>query len=167
MSKKIFISLFLFIFSYGVWAVSEKKTLFSEMTGIITYEGKPAENVRLLRKIENKNYDETITDENGAFYFPAAYKKASLFGFLAVEFVVKQDIIAYRDGKEYEMWNGVKRIPEDNAESRGKPLVVTCELTDEEKFIMVDAGIYIGLCTWDVEPDEKPDFSNPFGDIGA
>jgi hypothetical protein len=42
--------------------------------------------------------------------------------------VVGQLIIAHREGKEYEMWSGVKRKLEDNAKYRGKPLVVSCEI---------------------------------------
>ncbi|MCP4323308.1 MAG: carboxypeptidase regulatory-like domain-containing protein [Alteromonadales bacterium] len=160
--NKIIVSILLLLFSYGVYAVGDKKTLFSEMTGIVNFEGKPAENVRLLRRIENKDYDETITDEKGAFHFPTAYKKSSLFGFLAVEFIARQDIIAYRDGKEYEMWDAVKRVPEENSEARGKPLVVTCELTSEMTLIHVNYGSIFSLCTWDVEPDEKIDMSSPF-----
>lgn len=168
MSKKIFISLLLCIFSYGVNAVSDKKCLFSEMRGVVNFNGKPASNVRLVRKIENKEYDETVTDDKGEFHFPVAYQKRSLFGFLPSEFVVKQDIVAYKDGKEYEMWNGVKRAPEVNAESRGKPLVVTCELSLQERnYIKVNYGPIFSLCTWDVEPDVTREITNPFGDTGA
>jgi hypothetical protein len=167
MFKKIIISFFLLIFSYGVYAMSAKPCLFSGMTGIINYKGKPAANVRLLRKIEGKDVDETITDEKGYFEFKVAYQKKSLFDFLPTEFVVRQDIIAFKDGQEYLMWAGVKRSPEENAESRGKPLVVNCELTlEEENHIKVNDGPIFSLCTWDVEEDLSHADENPFGDSG-
>jgi hypothetical protein len=167
MFKKIIISFFLLIFSYGVYAMSAKPCLFSGMTGVVNYEGKPAANVRLLRKIEEKDIDETITDENGYFEFKVVYQKKSLFDFLPMEFVVQQIITAIKDGKEYPMWVGVKRKPEENAESRGKPLVVSCELTlGEENYIEVSSGLYFTLCTWDVEADPKIDFGTGFDESG-
>lgn len=167
MFKKISISFILLIFSYGVYAMSAKPCLFSGMTGIVNYEGKPAANVRLLRKIEGKDIDETITDENGYFEFTPIFKKKSLFDFLPTEFAVQQIITAIRDDKEYPMWEGVKRSEEENAESRGKPLVVTCELTlEEENHIGVDHGVYFTLCTWDVEADPKIDYGTGFDESG-
>jgi hypothetical protein len=148
MFKKIIASFFLLIFSYGVYAMSAKPCLFSGMTGVVNYEGKPAANVRLLRKIEDKDIDETITDEKGYFEFKVVYQKRSLLSFLPMEFVIKQEIIAFKDGIEYEMWSGVKRKREENSESRGKPLVVTCELTlEEENYIKVNNSPFFSLCT--------------------
>ena len=148
------------IFSYGVYAMSAKPCLFSGMTGIVNYEGKPAANVRLLRKIEGKDIDETITDENGYFEFKVVFKKKSFFDFLPMEFVVQQIITAIKDGKEYGLWSGVKRKREENSESRGKPLVVSCELSLEERnHIGVNDSPFFTLCTWDVEEDpEREDF---------
>ena len=167
MLNKIFISFFLLIFSYGVYAMSAKPCLFSGMTGVINYEGKPAANVRLLRKIEGKDIDETITDENGFFEFKVVFKSKSLFDFLPTEFAVQQIITAIKDGKEYQIWTGVKRKPEENVESKGKPLVVSCELTlEEENYIKVNGGPFFTLCTWDVEADQSYADENPFGDSG-
>ena len=148
--------------------MSAKPCLFSGMTGVINYEGKPAANVRLLRKIEGKDIDETITDENGQFEFKAVYQKKSLLNLLPTEFVIQQDIIAFKDGQEYGMWSGVKRQKEENAESRGEPLVVTCELTLEDRnYLTVNGGSIFSLCTWDVEADPRPNYTNPFDDSGA
>ncbi|MCP4323307.1 MAG: hypothetical protein GY787_15960 [Alteromonadales bacterium] len=79
---------------------------------------------------------------------------------------MKQDIIAYKDGKEYLMWDGIKRRPEEYAESKGKPLNVSCELTAEEVAIVVNDGPIYSLCTWDVEADISYANENPFGDSG-
>lgn len=156
MFNKVFSSLFLLVLSNGVYAMNDKACLFSGMTGVINHEGKPAANVRLLRKIEGKAVDEAITDEQGSFKFEAVYKEKSLFDLIPTEFAVQQIITAIKDDTEYTLWTGVKRKPEENAESKGKPLVVSCELTlAEENYIKVNGGPFFTLCTWDVEADAK------------
>ncbi len=52
MDKFSLYSFILLIFTYGANAMSEKPCLFSGMSGMVNYQGKPAANVRLLRKIE-------------------------------------------------------------------------------------------------------------------
>ncbi len=167
MFKKIIISFILLIFSYGVYAMSVKPCLFSGMTGVVNYEGKPAANVRLLRQIEGKDVDETITDEKGNFEFKVLYQKKSLFSFLPTEFVIQQRIFAFREGDEYEIWTGVKRRPEENSESQGKPLVVSCELTLEERNnIIVNGSLFFTMCKWDVEEDPEREDFDLFDDSG-
>ena len=139
-----------------------KQCLFSNMTGVVNLDGKPVANVRLVRTINyNKDIvDETVTDENGHFEFPAVFRNNYAGKILPMEFVVSQLIIAHHEGKEYEMWAGVKRKPEENAESRGKPLVVSCELGLEElNYKGVDGSPITSLCTWDAEPDPIRDYS--------
>jgi len=133
---------------------SDQATLFSAMAGVITMDGKPAANVRLVRTVDydKKETDETTTDELGNFEFPAVRQHIRL-KFLPREFVVSQSIKAYYEGTEYELWEGVKRNASENSESRGKSLVVSCDLLSEEKHIRVDGAPYFSLCTWDVEPD--------------
>lgn len=168
MFNKIFTSFFLLLFSNGVYAMSDKACLFSGMTGVINYEGKPAANVRLLRKIEGKDVDETITDENGNFEFEVVYKDKSLFDFLPTEFAIQQIITAIKDDTEYTIWTGVKRKPEENAESKGKPLVVSCELTlEEENYIKVNGGPFFTLCTWDVEADPANSYGSGLDSTGG
>jgi hypothetical protein len=149
-------------FSSGANAVTIKQCLFSKMTGVVNLNGKPVANVRLVRTINyNKDIvDETVTDENGNFEFPAVFRNNYAGKILPMEFVASQLIIAHHEGKEYEMWSGVKRKPEENAESRGKPLVVSCELGLEEKYhIWVNNSPISSLCKWNVEPDPKIDFT--------
>ncbi len=160
--KSIILFSFLIV-AYGANAMREKPCLFSGMSGVVNYQGKPAANVRLLRRIEDKAIDETTTDEHGYFEFSPVYQEKSLLGFLPVEFAIKQDIIAFKSGKEYGLWSAVKRSKQANSESRGKPLVVSCELTlPERNYITVENGPIFSLCTWDVEADPKPENSNPF-----
>lgn len=135
-----------------------KVCLFSKMSGVITLGGQPVNNARLVRTVNlNKDIvDETTTDENGNFEFEAQFTR-TITKFLPQEFVASQQIVVEYKGKEYEMWNGVKRKPEENVESRGKSLVVKCELNSEEKTITVNNSPIFSLCTWDVEPDPKLD----------
>ena len=135
-----------------------KVCLFSAMSGVITLDGKPVSGALLKRTVDHQRpkSDETHTDENGYFEFPA-FNERTICKFLPMEFVVGQKIIVHYQGKEYKMWSGVKRKPEENVESRGKPLVVRCELNSEEKLIEVNYGPIFSLCTWDVEPDPRLD----------
>lgn len=129
--------------------------LFSNMSGMITLNGEPVAGARLVRTVDlsKPQTDETTTDDNGRFEFPAVFTR-TITKFLPQEFVSKQAIVVHHEGQEYRMWSGVKRKPEENTESRGKPLVVQCELTSEEKMISVNNSLIFSLCTWDVEADE-------------
>lgn len=133
-----------------------KVCLFSKMTGVIKLDGKPAANAKLVRTVNlNKDLvDETTTDEKGYFEFDAIFVR-SVPQFLPMEFVASQYIVVYYQDKEYEMWNGVKRDPEENIESRGKPLIVECELNAETNVKKVNDSPIISLCTWEAEPDPK------------
>ena len=156
MTKKIIISLTLLIFSYGVYAMGIKQCLFSEMTGVVSFEGKPAAGVKLIRMVnyDKDVFDEAVTDELGNFHFPAIERTSILSKILPMEFVVYQSITAHHNTKEVEIWSGVKRTPGKNSESRGKPLIVECNLSQAEvSFISVDGNLVHSRCTWDVEPD--------------
>jgi hypothetical protein len=167
MFKKILVLIAFFVVTIGVYAMSirdvGKVCLFSAMSGVITLNGKPVANALLKRTVDlsKPKTDETRTDELGRFEFPAAFER-TITKFLPQEFVAGQTIVVYYQGKEYELWSGVKRQPEENVESRGKPLVVQCELSTEKKHIRVNVGPISSLCTWDVEPDPKLEFDQLF-----
>lgn len=133
-----------------------KVCLFSAISGVITLDGVPAANARLVRTgdRDGAKTDETTTDENGYFEFPVMLER-TITKLLPQEFVASQKIFVYYHDKKYEMWDGIKRTSEENTESRGKPLIVTCELNSEEKGIVVNGSPIHSLCTWDVEPDPK------------
>lgn len=144
----------------GVFAMSVsdvgKVCLFSNMTGVITLDGKPVANARLVRTVNlsSDETDETTTDENGNFQLPAIFKR-TVSKYLPQEFAANQQIIVHYNDKEYRIWSGVKRKPDENTESRGKPLDVKCELNSEETMIKVNNSPIFSLCTWDVEPDKR------------
>lgn len=138
-----------------------KVCLFSGISGVIKLDGKPVANARLVRTVnkEKDKVDETTTDENGYFEMPPVFER-TITKFLPMEFVVGQKIEVYSEDKVTEIWSGVKRKPEENVESKGKPLVVECELSLEKmNYIKVNGGPIFSRCKWDVEPDKK--FSGP------
>ena len=133
-----------------------KVCLFSKISGIVTMHGEPVEGAKLLRKADWNGIktDEAITDVTGHFDFPALFER-TITKYLPQEFVVSQEIIIHYNGKAYVIWSGVKRQKEENSESRGKSLIVECELTNERKLITVNRNSIFTICTWDVEPDPK------------
>lgn len=135
-----------------------KVCLFSSMSGVIKLDGKPAANARLIRTVNLSSdiTNETTTDKNGYFEFDAAFTR-TITKYLPQEFTSNQEIVVHYNGKEYKMWSAVKRKHDENTESRGKPLVVQCELNSEETLIVVDRSPIYSLCNWDVKPDKKRD----------
>ncbi|MBI1425464.1 MAG: carboxypeptidase regulatory-like domain-containing protein [Gammaproteobacteria bacterium] len=140
-----------------------KVCLFSEISGVITLDGKPVAHAKLVRTVKKEKAvtDETTTDAHGYFKMPAIYDR-TITKYLPMEFVVKQDITLYYNNKEYKLWDGVKRTEEENAESRGKPLIVKCELNSEVNHISVNGSVFFNLCTWDVVPDQKREYKTYF-----
>ena len=133
---------------------SAKMCTFSRISGVILQDGQPVAGALVVRETdyERKARDQTHTDKNGRFELDAQFEQ-SVAKFLPQEFVVGQTILFTANGKEYKIWSGVKRSPEENSESRGKPLVVSCDLNSEKTIITVDNQPFITLCQWDVEPD--------------
>lgn len=133
-----------------------KVCLFSKISGVITLDGKPAANAKVVRTVNlNKDkVDYTQTDENGYFEMPAVFQR-TVTKFLPQEFVASQEISVQHLDKNYRIWSGVKRTPEENSEARGKDLIVECELSSEESLITVNNSPIFSLCKWNVEPDPK------------
>ncbi|MFT6985433.1 MAG: hypothetical protein ACJAT7_001242 [Psychromonas sp.] len=135
------------------------------MTGVINFEGKPAAGVKLVRMVDydKAQYDETVTGENGNFHFPALYRRNIIGKFLPMQFVANQKITAYKDEVEYLVWEATTMDSTENYEARGKPLVVSCELSLEEaSYIKVNGNLIYSHCTWDVKPDPPSDRSSFF-----
>ncbi len=151
---------FLLFFSFGeqVMSMSDlgKVCLFSNISGVILIDGKPVENARLVRTVDlsGKETDEVITNAQGEFEMPAVFVR-TITKYLPQEFSSSQEIVVHYKNKEYRIWSAVKRKPEENIESRGKPLVVRCELNSEETMIKVNNSPIFSLCTWDVEADKR------------
>lgn len=135
-----------------------KVCLFSQISGVITLDGRPAANARIIRtaNLSRDKVDETYTDENGYFEMPPVFQR-TVAKFLPQEFTAKQTINVEYDGNNYVIWRGVKRDPGENTEARGENLVVTCELSNDEDLIIIDGAPIFTLCNWDVEEDKPKD----------
>jgi len=161
MFKLSFILLVMLVNGVNAMGLSDagKVCLFSGMSGVIKLDGKVAGGARLVRTVNKEKdiKDETTTDENGYFEFEPVFDR-TITKYLPMEFAVSQVVWVHYEGNEYKMWSGVKRKPEENIESRGKPLVVECELNSERNVIEVNNSPIISLCAWDVEADPKIDF---------
>ena len=135
-----------------------KLCLFSAISGVITLDGKPVAGALIQRTVDKAHThgevtDETTTDADGYFEMPSVWDRSLIGKVLPMEFAVHQEVLVRVDETQYKIWSGVKRKPEENAESKGKPLIVQCELNGEEKIIWVNNGPVTTVCTWDVEPD--------------
>jgi hypothetical protein len=169
LTKKLFKALIVTVFSLtatggcamGVTDIGQV-CLFSGMTGTITMDGKPVANARLIRMADRDGpkEDETITDEQGRFAFPPMFER-TITKFLPMQFSALQRIHVEYKEQRYEIWRSVKMSKEENSESRGNPIVVTCDLNSEEKGIVVDGTVIHTLCEWDIEPDAPVDWTQP------
>lgn len=146
-----------------------KPCLFSAISGTITLDGKPVANAKVKRLAgkahsEGQKIDETFTDDNGKFEMPAVFDRVLLAKVLPMEFAVSQQIFVYIENKEYEIWNGVKRQRQENSESSGNPLIVSCELNQAHKMVSVGGGFVSSNCLWDFTPDPPLILDDPLPD---
>lgn len=126
--------------------------LFSEMSGMITYNGKPAENVILNLSVtwnENKNITQQFrTNAKGEFFIPKIERKIDTSPL--VQLVISQAIVAQYNNTSYDFWIRSKRDTEEYTETEGKPENFRCELTDPFTRIEVKNGQLGTPCKWEV-----------------
>ena len=124
-----------------------KTCVFSQVEAKVTKNGEPVKGAKVIRRWEwNKpNQDETTTDENGRFQLPAVFEK-SVSRLLPVELVIGQGMAIVVDGEEVGFWSNGKREPEENSEYGGEPMVLVCELTDEEELIEDYGSLMVTQC---------------------
>jgi hypothetical protein len=147
-------------------AIGEKLYLMSEISGTITLNGKPAAGATLKRKVRKAHShayltDEATADENGYFLMPAVTERKVIHKIFPMEFVVPSLIFVNYQGEEYKIWSSTKREPEANTENRGRPLVVQCELTAEERIFGVNSSPFTTKCVWGVEVDAPKRYGPP------
>lgn len=135
MVKWVFALLFGAAFLAGVLMVFGKSlVLMSAMEGrLIDADGQPAAGIRLVRSWDwawrnLQGQDETTTDENGAFRFPAVTGRSLTARLLPHEPSIRQRIIAHHASGTVEIWLARKGNYDDNGELRGRPLRVLCDL---------------------------------------
>lgn len=133
--------------------------LFSAISGVITLKGEPVNGAKIRRVVTrphkaDEKVDFTATDAFGHFEMPSVFDSIFIAKFFPLEFSVAQLIFVEYNGEELKIWDGIKAIPAENAESNGKPLVVTCELSSEDQRVRVGRGAIYSKCIWDVIPDK-------------
>ena len=125
--------------------------LFSPMEGKITYQGKPAAVAKL--KLWTAWKDKTgetefyYADEHGVFSIPKktmTYQRNPL-----AQLVIKQRITVYFEGQEFIMWEFSKKEEAEFTELGGKPINLTCELTDDERTVRGNRSLGGTNCIWD------------------
>lgn len=126
-----------------------KSCVFSEVNGVLLFQGKPAAGAVVKRQVEyqDKDGDQTTADDAGRFSLPALYQR-SVVKFLPAEFVAAQSLVVEYQGQEYKIWSNTKRKPEPNAELGGQPLNLSCEITGELKLYREFGSILRTSCTW-------------------
>ncbi|MFD1215806.1 DUF6795 domain-containing protein [Microbulbifer celer] len=139
-------------FTMSLLKTSESNAvLFSEMSGKITYDGKPAEDVRLDLSVtwnEDENIRETFTtDENGFFFIPKIERKITTHPL--VQLSISQKITAHFNGESYNLWVRGKLDSEEYSETDGKPVNFRCELTDPLIRVEVKKGLLGTPCKWE------------------
>ena len=143
----IIVGLYLFTFEINAMAgIFGTNTLFSDVEGVVTINGKPCVAAKIEEKVYNSNGDEitatTQTDERGHFRFMEVSENKGLLSFLPGEFVATQRLVIYHEGIEYLGWANTKRSPEPNSESDGKPLSMICDLDKKPE----EDDKYTGIC---------------------
>lgn len=140
---------------------SMKVSLFSEMKGVMLFEGKPVEGAKITRTAvannDKKHTDSTSSDSNGRFHFDQMYTHLFL-KLLPTGIVVYQKVIIEYDGQKYLAWDGASRGVNKGELNEG-PVIGTsneieidlkCELTAKETS---KASAYTtsvtGICNWD------------------
>ncbi|GAB2515061.1 DUF6795 domain-containing protein [Microbulbifer agarilyticus] len=113
-----------------------KACTFSKMNLEITFNGKPAPDAKIWRRVkwQKERIDEFKTDEYGKITLPEVLQR-SVTQFFPAEFVASQAVVVTFEDKEYEIWINSKRNPEANSELDGKDINLKCELTDESRLV--------------------------------
>lgn len=152
MKKSIVFTALLFV-SLEVLAMSffnpGKTCVFSEVRARLTLNGEPVRNATVIRRWEWKEprEDRTVTDREGYFEFPAVYE-SSVTRMLPIEIVIGQEIYVVLDDKEEKIWVHAKQSPDENSELKGRPIRISCELSDPMK-THGSFGLLQTLCSWE------------------
>ena len=129
----------------------EKVVLFSPMKGTITFKNKAASGAKIERKVSWKDQtgetDTTVSDENGEFELTILEETVKLSKIS--QFVVSQEISVYYHGEKFLIWTMGKSSKNIYGELGGKPVNLTCELTDEDMPHRFDDALLMTVCKWD------------------
>lgn len=126
-----------------------KACIFSDMHINLTLDGKPASGAKVVRTVNWKNEitDTFTADEAGQVDLPAMYQ-SSITQALPVEFVSAQVIKVQYEDEEYKIWVYAKRDPAENVEFDGRPIQLTCELSEEPTTSRAFGSVVKTACKW-------------------
>ena len=122
--------------------------LFSEVHGTVLKDGKPVAGAELVQKVvwsDDENEippQRTVTDETGAFSFPAMTHGAGLLRLIPAQPIMLQTIVIRYRSVEYTAWRHSKDSYDANTELDGRPLKLVCELSREPGY----EGTHYGIC---------------------
>ena len=106
--------------------------LFSEVRGTVLQHGQPVAHARVSREYrwawkQHTGVDETTTDGQGRFHFPAIAGRSFTARWLPHEPSVRQTITVEFAGRRHPVWAHDKANSRDHGEIGG-PIVLTCPL---------------------------------------
>jgi hypothetical protein len=129
----------------------DRLVLFSEVHGTVLKDGKPVAGAELVQKVvwsddENEIPSQhTVTDEAGAFSFPAIEHRAGVLRMIPAQPIMLQKILIRYQGAEYIAWQHGKTSYNANTEVDGRPIRLVCELTRQPDY----EGKHYGICKAD------------------
>ncbi len=118
-------------------ASSSKLCLFSEVQGVVLKGGQPVVNAQVKRyytwawKNDQRYQDETTTDAEGRFRFPAALESSFWGSWLPHEPQILQRIDIHVGEQAYRAWSLEKRNYRIQGEVNGQALILRCDLDNE------------------------------------
>ena len=132
--------------------LSNKVCLFTGFEGQLTYNGKPAAGAEVL--VHNEYQGETkeiklTADADGKFKFDSLYGSKSKMSL--AQFVSHQRIFVTYEGKEIPIWVAGKNSGEEYLEFDGVPGLVTCELTEDRRYVQTKHYSVGTSCHWQVK----------------
>jgi len=124
-----------------------KMCLFSAVRGVVLDHGKPVVGATVERSYkwawnDQSGGDKTVTDEKGAFGFPAIWGHSLLGSLLPHEPVVDETILIHHAGQAYKAWMFTRGNYTENGELNGRPIVLVCRLEAE----VTHHGQVYGMC---------------------
>ena len=113
-----------------------KMVMWSEMKGRVLMNGKPASGAVLTRNFfwqwkSEKGSDQATANAAGEFSFPTIERSSFVGGLLPHQPVIEQVMKIEYQGKTYDAWAFFKYSYENDSETKGKPINLTCRLEAE------------------------------------
>ncbi|MBU6954607.1 MULTISPECIES: carboxypeptidase-like regulatory domain-containing protein [unclassified Hahella] len=127
-----------------------KVCLASQMSAVVTLNGEPIAGAQVQRTLtwgnDENAVEETSTDAQGRFQFPAYYSR-TVSKYLPGQPVIHQKMIIRHDGQEYLAWTTSKlNFDEDSELGKDVKIRLKCDLADEESVKEGRSYVVKGIC---------------------